>query len=411
MENPISPSDSYAFHALIGEGGMAKVFLAEHIELRKKVAIKILKTEYRNDAMVKQKFMEEARKMANMRHNNIIEVSDLFDRGDMTAFVMEYVEGKSLGHLLRNDGRLDDETILDYMRQLLSALTVVHKMGYIHRDIKPDNILIDPSGLLKLADFGIAKNTDPNAPDRTGTGLNVMWGTPRYMPPEQITESHSVSNRSDIYSAGVTLWEMVTGRKAFDYPSLQIPIKVVQEKLSATNTPWDSIISRATDKDPDKRYQFAKAMKTDIENCIINNNDNDIGKYISEKSNVSVEQVKNNWSVLDNIIVAIFIFFILAAGFECKKQKNSTIGDNQSINDYNKFESNDQGYVLNKLYSHAMATGYQLNYLEFINLLRNNNGVYNEMYNYWTSQGNSITTSDFNILIGKTDASITNQSP
>ena len=127
MQTPVSPSDSYAFHALIGEGGMAKVFLAEHIELRKKVAIKVLKPEFRNDALIKQKFMEEARKMASMRHKNIIEVSDLFDRGDMTAFVMEYVDGKSLGNILRTEGKLDDATVHQYMSQLLAALVVVQK--------------------------------------------------------------------------------------------------------------------------------------------------------------------------------------------------------------------------------------------------------------------------------------------
>jgi serine/threonine protein kinase len=170
---------------------------------------------------------------------------------------MEYIEGETLKDYLERNGKLSDEEIKTIFSQMLDAVGYVHEQNLVHRDIKPSNFMIDKQGKVKLMDFGIAKNTDTTSPEYTQTGNGMQMGTPMYMSPEQITESKSVTAHSDIYSLGVVLWQMVTSEKPYDTKALstfQLQTKIVQEPLKKTNTPWDTLIQKATEKKILKRY-------------------------------------------------------------------------------------------------------------------------------------------------------------
>ena len=224
---------------------MATVHLAEDHKFHTEVAVKMLKKEFVNNENIKKRFLAEARSMFRMSHPHVIRVSDLIDEGDTVAFVMEYVEGETLKEYLDRKGALADNEVREIFSQMLDAVGYVHEQKMVHRDIKPSNFMIDKKGKVKLMDFGIAKNTDANAAEYTQTGTGMQMGTPMYMSPEQITETKSVTAQSDIYSLGVVLWQMVTGKKPYDTKTLsnfQLQIKIVQEPLEVTNTDWDRII-------------------------------------------------------------------------------------------------------------------------------------------------------------------------
>jgi serine/threonine protein kinase len=159
---------------------------------------------------------------------------------------------------MEKKGALSNEEIVRFMNQMLQALDYVHRQQLVHRDIKPSNFMVGESGEISLMDFGIAKNTDASAAEYTQTGTGVTMGTPMYMSPEQITETKSVTAQSDMYSLGVVLWQMVTGIKPYDTQTLstfQLQMKIVQDELPSTNTVWDSVIKKATNKESEKRFK------------------------------------------------------------------------------------------------------------------------------------------------------------
>ena len=249
---------NYKILSPLGEGGMAKVYLAEHNLLGSNTAIKLLNKEFTHNDNIRKRFLAEAKSMARMSHPNIIKVSDLIDDGDTVAFVMEYVDGETLKEYIERKVKLSDEEIKSIFSQMLEAVGYVHKQNLVHRDIKPSNFMIDPEGKVKLMDFGIAKNTDANSTEYTQTGTGMQMGTPMYMSPEQITETKSVTSQSDIYSLGVVLWQMVTGEKPYDTKTLstfQLQTKIVHEDLPKTNTKWDLIIEKSTEKEMKARFE------------------------------------------------------------------------------------------------------------------------------------------------------------
>jgi len=202
-----------------------------------------------------------------MSHPHVIRVSDLIDEGDTVAFVMEYVEGETLKEYLERKGKLTDTEIREIFSQMLDAVGYVHEQKLVHRDIKPSNFMIDKRGKVKLMDFGIAKSLDPKAAEYTQTGTGMQMGTPMYMSPEQITETKSVTAQSDIYSLGVVLWQMVTGKKPYDTKTLsnfQLQLKIVQEPLEVTNSDWDRIIQKATAKNVLHRFKNFVELKQDL---------------------------------------------------------------------------------------------------------------------------------------------------
>ena len=247
---------NYKIISLLGEGGMANVYLAENQVLGNQVALKLLKEEFVQHPNIRKRFLAEARNLAQMSHLNVIKVTDLIDAGDIVAFVMEYIEGETLEDYIERKGKLPDEEIETLFKQMMEAIEYVHLQGFIHRDIKPSNFMLTKNGSIKLLDFGIAKNTNDSAVDYTKTGLMQQMGTPMYMSPEQVKNTSEVTKETDIYSLGVVLWQMVTGKKPYDSNKLSLPeiqVAILKEQLPLTNTVWDSTIEQATEKATTKR--------------------------------------------------------------------------------------------------------------------------------------------------------------
>ena len=248
---------NYKILSPLGQGGMATVYLAHDSKFDTNVAIKLLNKEYTHNENIRKRFLAEAKSMFKMSHPNIIKVTDLIDDGETVAFVMEYVEGETLKEYIERKEKLSDEEIKSIFLQMLDALGYVHEQNLVHRDIKPSNFMVTPSCIVKLMDFGIAKNTDANAAEYTQTGTGVQMGTPMYMSPEQVRNTKEVTKSSDIYSLGVVLWQMVTGTKPYDtktISSFDLQTKIVTEKLPLTNTFWDSMIEKATQKEVGHRF-------------------------------------------------------------------------------------------------------------------------------------------------------------
>src|SRR5262245_65790899 len=210
---------NYRSIALLGEGGMGAVYLAEHPGIGRRVAVKVLHKNYTRDEHLLARFLNEARAANAIRHPNIIEILDSGMLGAGTPFlVMELLEGESLGVRLRQTGALPIATAVDFAYQTASALGAAHAKGIVHRDLKPDNLFIVPDPhdtnreRIKVLDFGIAKLQQGSVADSVKTRTGTLMGTPIYMSPEQCRGTRTVDHRSDIYSLGVILFEMLVGQ-------------------------------------------------------------------------------------------------------------------------------------------------------------------------------------------------------
>jgi len=257
----------YNIQSELGKGGMATVYLAHDNKFDSSVAIKILNKEFIHNENIRKRFLAEAKNMFRMSHSNIIKVTDLIDEGDTVAFVMEYMEGQTLKEFLDTKGKLNDDEIKKLFVQMLDAVGYVHEQGLIHRDIKPSNFMISSKGVVKLLDFGIAKNMDITSAEYTQTGTTQNMGTPMYMSPEQIKSTKDVTAQSDIYSLGVVLWQMTMGKKPYDInttSTFELQTKIVNEKLAPTNTLFDDVITGATAKDLINRYSSSLQMKNQL---------------------------------------------------------------------------------------------------------------------------------------------------
>ncbi len=255
---------NYKIVSLLGEGGMAIVYLAYDNKFDTEVAIKILKKEFVHNENIRKRFLAEAKNMFKMSHPNIIKVTDLIDAGDIVAFVMEYIEGQTLDEYIKVNGVFKDDEIGKYLPKMLKAIEYVHDKGFIHRDIKPSNFILTKDHEIKLLDFGIAKNTNSDNDDYTSTNLGQQMGTPLYMSPEQIECVAPITKLTDIYSLGVTLWFMVMGHSPYnlkDISILSLQNKIHKEPLPLTQTSWDSTIQEATEKDPTKRFLKINSKK------------------------------------------------------------------------------------------------------------------------------------------------------
>jgi serine/threonine-protein kinase len=258
----------YKALSLLGQGGMATVYLAEHKTLGHKVAIKVLNKEYFHNDNIRKRFLAEARSLAGMNHPNIVRVMDWLEENESSAFVMEYIEGRTLRDYLEEKGKLKDDQIQHLFGQMLDAVRYVHEQGLIHRDIKPSNFMLDGRGNIKLLDFGIAKATDANSAEYTQTGTGVQMCTPMYMSPEQVQATNPITPQSDIYSLGVMLWQMVSGEKPYDLSAIsnfQLQLLIVNEPLKVVNSKWDSLIQKATQKNLSDRFancdEFGRNIK------------------------------------------------------------------------------------------------------------------------------------------------------
>ncbi|WP_433546617.1 protein kinase domain-containing protein [Streptomyces sp. CA-294286] len=271
----------YQLRDLLGEGGMASVYLAYDSALDRQVAIKTLHTELGREAAFRERFRREAQAVAKLSHPNIVSV---FDTGEDTVLyagsaaageapmpyiVMEYVEGDPLGSVLAADiqrhGAMPADKALKITSDVLAALETSHEMGLVHRDIKPGNVMMTKRGVVKVMDFGIARAMQSGVTSMTQTGMVV--GTPQYLSPEQAL-GRGVDARSDLYSVGIMLFQLLTGRLPFEADSpLAIAYAHVQEEpvapssINRTIPPAvDALVARALKKNPNERFPSAAAM-------------------------------------------------------------------------------------------------------------------------------------------------------
>ncbi|PCG84147.1 serine/threonine protein kinase [Streptomyces sp. WZ.A104] len=267
----------YQLRDLLGEGGMASVYLAYDSALDRQVAIKTLHTELGREQSFRERFRREAQAVAKLQHTNIVSV---FDTGEdelggalMPYIVMEYVEGQPLGSVLASDiqshGAMPADKALKVTADVLAALETSHEMGLVHRDIKPGNVMMTKRGVVKVMDFGIARAMQSGVTSMTQTGMVV--GTPQYLSPEQAL-GRGVDARSDLYSVGIMLFQLLTGRIPFDADSpLAIAYAHVQEEpvapssINRSVTPaMDALVARALKKNPNERFPSAAAMRDEV---------------------------------------------------------------------------------------------------------------------------------------------------
>jgi serine/threonine-protein kinase len=269
----------YVLQHLLGQGGMASVHLALDNVLGRPVAIKTLHTELGRESSFRERFRREAQAVARLQHTNIVTVYDSGeevtpDGATIPYIVMEYVEGQSLRDVLNQSiaehGAMPTEQALKITAAVLAALDVSHDQGLVHRDIKPGNVMVNTKGVVKVMDFGIARAMQSGVTSMTQTGMVV--GTPQYLSPEQAL-GKSVDARSDLYSVGCMLFELLTGQLPFDGDSpFSIAYKHVQEEppapssLNRAVTPAvDALVARALRKDPSHRFPTAEAMREEAE--------------------------------------------------------------------------------------------------------------------------------------------------
>jgi uncharacterized protein (TIGR02145 family) len=276
IENKIG---KYKIIRLIGEGGMASVYEAEHEMLGTKVAIKVLNPILSANAQIKERFRNEAKLMASLDHPNITKVIDFDEQPQQLSIVMEFLNGEDLNDKIKRNGPLTEKEITDVFCQTLSAFQYAHEKGIVHRDIKPSNIFILKNGHVKILDFGIAKLFGQgNEMTQTGTQM----GTPIYMSPEQVKADKSIDHRSDIYSLGVTMFYAINGKPPYNSDTdsqFDIFNKIVYEPLPELpgQGVFIELIKKATQKDREQRFQSCKEWINKLESINQSNvNENEI---------------------------------------------------------------------------------------------------------------------------------------
>lgn len=258
----------------IGSGGMSIVYKARCSLLHRYVAVKILRPEFTSDEVFIKKFRQESQAAASLSHQNIVSIYDVGIDGDTHYIVMEYIKGKTLKQLIRDKRRLEPAHAADVARQICKALVHAHKNHIVHRDIKPHNILVTKDGTAKVTDFGIARAVTSSTVTNTGSVI----GSVHYFSPEQARGGY-IDEKSDLYSLGIVLYEMVTGKVPFEGESpISIALKHIQETvvppadiIEGIPSGLEQIIMKATQKEPTNRYETALEMLVDLE-AFMNNN-------------------------------------------------------------------------------------------------------------------------------------------
>ncbi len=264
-------SDRYQIIKSIGEGGMANVYLAYDTILDRNVAVKVLRGDLASDEKFVRRFQREALSASSLNHPNIVEVYDVGEDNGDYYIVMEYIEGKHLKELLKKRGKLTTSEVVDIMMQITDGMSVAHDSYIIHRDIKPQNIMILENGIVKITDFGISMAM--NATQLTQT--NSVMGSVHYIPPEQAS-GKGATLQSDIYSMGILMYELLTGKLPYRGDNaveialkhLKEPMPNIKEDLPSLPNSIENIILKATAKNPKNRYNDAREMHEDLKTCL-----------------------------------------------------------------------------------------------------------------------------------------------
>lgn len=264
-------ADRYELKELIGQGGMADVYLAYDDILKREVAVKILRSSLTGDPIYITRFHREARAAAALCHRNIVEIYDVGEEDDLYYIVMEYVRGQTLKELINKRGALHYVEAVDIMKQVVSATALAHSMGIVHRDLKPQNILVTDSGIVKIADFGIASIQSLSQVTQTDT----IMGSLHYLAPE-IARGEKATPQSDIYALGVVFYELLRGDVPFNGESpVNIALKHMRDEIPSVRAynpaipqSVENIIIKATAKNTNNRYQCADDMLDDLDTCL-----------------------------------------------------------------------------------------------------------------------------------------------
>ena len=322
-------NDRYQIIKSIGEGGMANVYLAYDTILDRNVAVKVLRGDLAHDEKFVRRFQREALSASSLSHPNIVEVYDVGEDNGEYYIVMEYIEGKQLKQLLKKRGKLTLTEVIDIMLQITDGMSVAHDAYIIHRDIKPQNIMIEDNGIVKLTDFGIAMAM--NSTQLTQT--NSVMGSVHYLPPEQ-ANGKGATLQSDIYSMGILMFELLTGQLPYKGDNaVEIALKHLKEPLPSIKEierdipqSVENIIIKATAKNPKNRYKDAREMNRDLKMCLDDSKINEpkitleypegddsssVDKALKKKAieddkgNVIAKQIDNDSTKKENKVVLI----------------------------------------------------------------------------------------------------------
>jgi len=335
METGERINERYRVKQLIGAGGMARVYLATDLILDRDVAVKTLAYNFQDDEDSLRRFKREAMSTTELVHPNIVNIYDVRE-DECPYIVMEYIEGTNLKEYIKNNQPISYKKIVTIMDQILDAVSYAHENNIIHRDIKPQNILIDKNDTIKITDFGIAVALS----DSSITQTNSLLGSVHYMSPEQAKGS-LVTKSSDIYSLGIVLYEMLTGSVPFDGESavsialkhFQKPLPFIREKDRSLPQSLENVVLKATAKDSNQRYDSVKEMKEDLQTVLLPERSNEerfVTKDINEDSTkvltpVSDSSVEKKETESDDtkgitekkkrrrwpLIIAVLLLFIL----------------------------------------------------------------------------------------------------
>lgn len=314
MEENRIVSGRYRVESLIGTGGMANVYKAYDMQTHRIVALKVLKAEHRADAEFVRRFEREAKAVLTLSHENIVRSYNVGEDGEWSYIVLEYVEGETLKDLIRDGGSLPPRQAVNILCQILDALSHAHEMGIIHRDVKPQNVIITSRGKAMLTDFGIAR--DASSTTRTFAGTSVI-GSVHYISPEQ-ARGDNVTAGSDIYSCAIMLYEMVTGEVPFEGDnSVSIALKHLQEEITPPievnpkiSNALNDVIMKGASKSMSRRYLTARQMKNDLLRALREPN----GRFARTQGG-SESKNQKRYSGVANItimvVVALGLFFAL----------------------------------------------------------------------------------------------------
>ena len=288
--------DRYDLEELVGGGGMSRVYRARDVVLERDVAVKVLHEQFSRDPEYVERFRREARAIARLSHPNIVTVIDRGEVDGRQYIVFEHVPGETLKELIAREGQLPVEQALSLAHQVGRALAFAHEAGLVHRDIKPQNVLVDPDGAAKVTDFGIARTLDL---DEALTETGTVLGTSHYLAPEQAS-GEQVDERSDQYSLGVVLYELLTGEVPYPGPNamavamrhLRDPIPSVRAKRLDVSPRVDAIVARAMAKRPRDRFPSMEAMLAALE------------ASLAEERNVRARSAEGDTAVLPPIPAA-----------------------------------------------------------------------------------------------------------
>ena len=425
---------SYKILSLLGEGGMGNVYLAEHVSISRKVAIKVLKPELVKNEEIRLRFKNEASMLAHIQHPNIVGLIDYVEHDGGLFLIMEYVEGQGLDDFIKaQEAPISIERAKKLMIQIVEAFIYAHKSGIVHRDVKPSNILITSDDQIKVLDFGIAKLVGEGNHHLTKTGTQI--GTVYYMSPEQV-RGQVLDFRSDIYSLGVTFYELLTGvcpyksfvteYEIYDHIVKEPLLDLTQTMGVAYQNMW-RIISKATEKEVSNRYQstldFVKDLKSeDKQNSVVDTSKQNI-KNVQDKSVNDTSKSKTWIFLVIAIVLLVSGYFIFQQNFRNKTpisselpqlKNNNTEEEKVTVNNkveepkkVSEEESQTPYFPLNhvknkieKYYSSVSSSEYDAwdfwasNVLQFINLKNTNPDKLNENH----QNNTDFVASEVNIM-------------